>query len=240
MMQPMRVPSAAVPTFVEVGTIRAAAEAAGLRLPDAVYGNVASALNAGKHLLLTGGRGVGKTWLALAITRAAAQAGKARGATVVTGAPALDLVVDAASRGRWVIVDELDQSDPDAALSPLSSFLAGVPVTIDGEEAAPADGWRIVATWNGEPPRAQILRRFALVDVPPPASEDLRRLLEQAASGDQAAVGAAERLAETGLGTAVLLDAARHAAARNAVAPTDEPTLAREVFDAYAAPLQDP
>ena len=182
----------------------------------------------------------GKTWLALAITRAAAQAGKARGATVVTGAPALDLVVDAASRGRWVIVDELDQSDPDEALRPLSSFLAGVPVTIDGEEAAPADGWRIDrdlerrAAARADPPALRARRRPAARVRRPPA------LLEQAASGDQAAVGAAERLAETGLGTAVLLDAARHAAARNAVAPTDEPTLAREVFDAYAAPLQDP
>ena len=38
----------------------------------------------------------------------------------------------------------------------------------------------------------------------------------------------------------MLLDAARHAAARNAAAPADEPTLAREVFDAYAAPLAGP
>ena len=79
-------------------------------------------------------------------------------------------------------------------------------------------------------------RRFALVEVLPPEPDDLRKLLDQAASGDPAAIAAAERLAETGLGTAVLLDAARHAAARNAAAPTDEPTLAREVFDAYAAP----
>ena len=139
-----------------------------------------------------------------------------------------------------MILDELDQADPDEALSPLSSFLAGVPVTLDNEEATPADGWRLVATWNGEPPRAAILRRFALVEVQPPEPDDLRRLLHHAANGDPAAVGAAERLAETGLGTGVLLDAARHAAARNAAAPADEPTLAREVFDAYAAPLQDP
>ena len=70
----MRVPAPAA--FVEAGAIRAAAEAAGLRLPDSVYANVAAALDAGKHLLLTGAPGAGKTTLALAITRAAAQAGR--------------------------------------------------------------------------------------------------------------------------------------------------------------------
>ena len=116
LMQPLRLPTAA-PSFVDARAIRAAAEAAGLRLPDGVYANVAAALDAGKHLLLTGAPGSGKTWLALAIARAAAQAGKARGATVVTGAPKPEVMVDAAARGRWVIVDELDQADPDEALA---------------------------------------------------------------------------------------------------------------------------
>lgn len=236
-MAPIRTPSAA-PTFVEIGAIRAAGEAAGLTLPDAVYANVAAALNAGKHLLLTGAPGCGKTWLALAVTRAAAQVGRARGATVVTGAPASDLIVDAATRGRWLIVDELDQSDPDEAFAGLSSFLGGVPITRDERESAPAEGWRMIATWNGEPPRAAILRRFAIVEVLPPADEDLAALLHRAAGGDKPAVSAAMRLREAGVGTGVLLDAARHAAARNATTPTDEATLAREVFQAYAAPMQ--
>jgi hypothetical protein len=35
----------------------------------------------------------------------------------------------------------------------------------------------------------------------------------------------------------VLIAAARHAGARNAIAPTDEGTLTREVYAAYLAPL---
>ena len=227
------------PPFVDAWSIRAAAESAGLRFPDAVHANIAGALAAGKHVLLTGKRGAGKTALALAVARAAAQAGRADGATVVTAAPSNELVVDAASRGRWVIADELDQADPDAALAPLSTLLAGVPITLGDDEAVPADGWRLIATWNGDaPPKAAILRRFAVVEVLPPASDELRRLLDEAANGDAVAIRAAERLNEAGLGAGVLIDAARHAATRHAVAPADEATLAQELFAAYVAPLQ--
>ena len=98
-----------------------------------VYANVAAALAAGKHLLLTGAPGAGKTALALAVARAAAQAGRAHGATVVTAEPEWApraLVIEAATRGRWVIVDELDRARPDDALGSLSSFLAGIPIAL--------------------------------------------------------------------------------------------------------------
>lgn len=223
------------PAFIEPGAIRAAAEQAGLRLPEGVYANVAAALGAGKHLLLTGAPGSGKTTLALAVARAAAQAGRAHGAMVVTGAPPSEVLIEAAGRARWVIADELDQGDLDAELGPLSTFLGGTPITHAGEDIAPADGWRIVATALGTEPKARILRRFATVEVSAPAAEDLRRLLRTAANGDESAVRAAEQLQETGLGAGVLLEAARHAAARNAAVPADAETLAREVYAAYVA-----
>jgi hypothetical protein len=228
---------AASGVFVEAWAIRAAAEEAGLRLSDGVYANVAAALNAGKHLVLTGAPGSGKTSLALAVTRAAAQAGHAKGATVVTGAPAQRLVTEAAALGRWLIADELDQADADATLKPLSTLLGGVPVTLDGDEAEPAPGWRIVATWNGTPPRgANVLRRFAAIDVARPPMNELKALLHQT---DPQASEAVEILLALGapLGAGVLIEAANHIRARQAAVPTDASTLADEAVAAYIAPL---
>jgi energy-coupling factor transporter ATP-binding protein EcfA2 len=234
--------AAPAPAFVDAGAIRSAARSAGLRLPDGVYANVAAALSSGKHLLLTGAPGSGKTTLAMAVARAAAQAGRAHGATVTTGAPPQALILEAAERGRWVIADELDRADPDEALGALSTFLAGIPVAIEGaEEAKSADGWRIVATWGGGAPRGSALRRFAVVDVAAPPADQLRAALHEAAGGDPNAAHAAERLLALAdlapIGTGVFLAAARHAAARRAVVPADDLTLAREAYTAYIAPL---
>jgi MoxR-like ATPase len=227
---------------VDVATVRAVGLAAGLRLPVGVYAAVAAALTAGRHLLLTGAPGSGKTTLALAVTRAAAQEGKARGATVVTGDPSAHLV-EAATQGRWVVADEIDGTDFEQVLAPLSSFLAGVPVTFAAGEATPSEHWRLIATWNGaKPPRAAILRRFAVIAVHPPASEELRAAIEHATSRDATATAAAQKLVHYAdrVGTGVLLDAARHAAARQAATPTDPDTLAAELVTAYIAPLIDP
>jgi MoxR-like ATPase len=225
--------------LVGARALAAAGEEAGLRLPIGVYANVAAALACGRHLVLTGATGAGKTTLAMAITRAATQAGRSHGATVFTGAPPPALLVEAAQQGRWVIADELHRADPEAALGALSSLLAGIPVTLADGEATPADDWRVVATWSGPPPKGPMLQRFAVVEVSGPSADDLKAALLEAAGDDATAARAAERHVTTRLGAGVLLDAARHAAVRNAAAPADEDTLAREIFAAYIAPLID-
>ena len=249
---------AAAPAFVGAAAIRAAAEEAGLRLPPATYAAVAAAL-AGGHVVLTGPPASGKTTLALAVAKAAAQAGHSDGVTVVTAGhrwSAADTVgragdeewekgtvVAAAARGRWLVIDELDRARLDRALGDLSSFLAGVPVTLpDGEAAAPG-GWRIVATadtagLDGSP---AVAGRFAHVRVAAPDDTDVRAAIAEAAGGDPAATAAATRLLgarELGpVGAGAFLAAARFAAARNAAAPADERTLAREALAAHVAPL---
>jgi MoxR-like ATPase len=251
-------PEPAAEPPVSAAAIRAAAEDEGLVLSDGVYAAVAAAL-AGGHVVLVGPAGSGKTTLALAIAKAAAQSGRSSGATLATaahrwggrdtvGRPGDEewergVVVDAAVRGRWLVLDELDRARLDRALGELSSYLGGAPVALpDGEATAP-DGWRIVATagpggLRGSP---ALVRRFAHVELTAPAEPELLAAIEAAAAGDAVAAAAVGRLVgarDLGpVGTGAFLAAARFAAARNAIAPAPTAALAREALAAHIAPL---
>jgi len=248
--------------FLNAGAIRAAAEGQGLRLPPSAYASVAAALATGRHLVLTGPAGSGKTTLALAIARAAVTSGRATGAVLVTptrnwssgdaigrrarpdGTPATTgTVPDAASRGKWLLLDELDRADSDRALGAASTFLGGQPLTLPGgEEVRPPEEWRVIAT-AAEPLQASpaLTRRFAHVQVPFPEPSHVSVLLEHAAGGDHAAANAAERLLSLRelrpLGAGVFTAAAAFAAERNAIEPAGERTLAREAYTAFLEPL---
>jgi hypothetical protein len=247
--------------FLDLAAVRTAAEESGLKLPDSVYANLVAALASGKHLVLSGPAGSGKTTLALAVAKAAVQAGRSAGAALTTASPewsASDTVgrvgeggfsqghvLAAAGKKKWLLVDEIDRAQLDLAFGDLSSFLGGLPFSLpDGsrEVAAPAD-WRIVATrdagWGPLEASPALLRRFAQVDLPRPEQAGLEQAIDSATTGDPTAAAAVKRLLAADLpelGAGVFLDAARHAAERNALSPAPEAELARECFAAYIAP----
>jgi AAA domain (dynein-related subfamily) len=246
--------------FLDLAAVRAAAEESGLKLPDSVYAGLIAALASGKHLVLSGPAGSGKTTLALAIAKAAVQSGRSAGAALATASPGWTAhdtvgrvgeggfsqghVLAAAGKKKWLLIDEIDRADLDQALGDLSSFLAGLPLSLpDGsrEVAAPAD-WRVVATRDtGRGPleaSPALLRRFAQVHLPRPERADLEQAID-AAAGDPTAAAAVKRLLAAdlpGLGAGVFIDAAHHAAERNALSPASDAELAREVLAAYVAP----
>jgi hypothetical protein len=237
----------AAAAFVPAEAIRAAAEEMGLRLPSAVYAALAAALATGRHVVITGPAGSGKTTLALAVAKAAAASGKSAGAALVTSgaewgeAEASRHVLRAAERERWLIVDEIDRADVDRAFGALSAFLAGLPTEVQEREVTAPQGWRLLATADtGIAASGALTRRFARIKLRAPAEETLAAAIDAAAQGDVTAAGAARRLARVReivpLGAGPFVDAARHAAERNAIQPASESELARECFSAYLEP----
>ena len=247
--------------FLDLGAVRAAAEESGLKLPDSVYAGIVAALATGKHVVLSGPAGSGKSSLALAIVKAAVQAGRSEGAALATASPtwtAQDTVgrvgdegfsqghvLNAAGKKKWLLIDEIDRAELDQAFGDLSSFLGGLPLSLpDGsrEVAAPAD-WRIVATrdsgagaFDGS---SALLRRFAQVHLPRPTRAVVEQAIDAATEGDPTAAAAVKRLLAADLpelGAGTFLDAAKHAAERNALSPATEDQLAHEAFAAYIAP----
>jgi 5-methylcytosine-specific restriction enzyme B len=212
-------------------------------------------------VVLSGPAGSGKSSLALAIVKAAVQAGRSAGAALATASPewtAQDTVgrvtpegftqghvLSAAGKKKWLLIDEIDRAQLDRAFGDLSSFLGGLPLSLpDGsrEVAAPSD-WRIVATRDSTAGAFEgssaLLRRFAQVHLPRPAQQDLEQAIDAATAGDPASAAAVKRLVAADLpqlGAGTFLDAAHHAVERNALAPATEDELVHELFAAYIAP----
>jgi hypothetical protein len=135
--------------FSAAGLADLAAER-GLVFRDHVMAEVVAALDSGKHIMLTGSPGTGKTSLAYLAADLAHAARLCTGHIAVTASAEwtvgdtvgryasngretifqAGIVLHAIETGAWLVIDELNRADFDKAFGPLFTVLANHPVTL--------------------------------------------------------------------------------------------------------------
>jgi MoxR-like ATPase len=149
---------------------RAVAER-GLLLPPHVLDQLVAAIDAGKHVILTGPPGTGKTTLAYVSAEVAQRAMLCTGYLPTTATsewttfetigglqPTAEglifrpgLFVEAIMTGRWLVIDELNRSNFDRAFGQLFTVLSGSPVVLPFKRAGQSKPLSLVPT-GVEPP----------------------------------------------------------------------------------------
>ena len=155
-----------------------AAESRGLRFPLAVIEQLVASIDAGKHVILTGPPGTGKTTLSYLAAEVANRAMLCTGflpTTATTEWTTFETIggfqptqeglifrpgmfVDAIESGRWLVIDELNRSNFDRAFGQLFTVLSGQPVVLPFKRAGRQEPVALVPSGVDAPPDTDAIR----------------------------------------------------------------------------------
>ena len=161
-----------------VARLREMAAAAGMAFPESVLGALVAALRAGKHVIVTGPPGTGKTTLAMMVSEMARESLMCSGylATTATSGWSVDqtvgaifegdegatfrpgVVLDAIETGRWLLIDELNRADVDRALGEFFTVLSGQPVVLPFKRTSFSDHLSLVPSGQEAPAQTEPIR----------------------------------------------------------------------------------
>jgi energy-coupling factor transporter ATP-binding protein EcfA2 len=150
----------------------------GLLMPDYCIDQLVAAIDAGKHVILTGPPGTGKTTLAYLAAEVAQKAMFCTGFLPTTATsewttfetigglqPTADgliyrpgLFVDAIESGRWLVIDELNRSNFDRAFGQLFTVLAGQAVVLPFKRKGQPNPISIVPPGEEPPEKTDMIR----------------------------------------------------------------------------------